>query len=909
MRTKAEVLQGMNLVEFNLRCQGDFKFFSVRLLGITDCGGIQPYMIEWFELIRDNDRVMIQAPSGFGKCLPKDIRIKTDCGFKTVEEIKSGDFIFSSNDRLKIVPDIVVAKESNGIKKIFKIKTRTGREIKLTSNHPLLEINGWKNIDEGLKIGDFVAIPRISLNTKNIGMADCEIKLLAYMISEGSCSQSRFSNKDEKVISDFNQALYAYNGNKLNKISDKSKINFDYYVPKINPFLKKYNLFNTLSNNKFIPKDIFKLPLNKIKLFLNRLWECDGTICMSGGKKKYPYIGYGTTSKQLALDVQQLLLYFGINSKLKKRFYKNFHHYEIRVEDRKSSIKFLDIIGTFNKKEKLIQCLNYFNRTQENTNCDIIPGNFVRNNLKNTPWDLRKLGIRVDNKRDYSREFIERLAEFDTNEIFYDLATSDVYWDKIECIEFVGEEETFDIQVLNNYNFIANDFITHNTTIFEAIALWFVWNNYNKKVMIIANTDKRAITIVDDINRFIGENELINELKPKEYRETWNKTELRTTTNCRIFCKPYTPNMRGERSDFTLVDEADAEAYRDIKIFKEHVLTRLNPRAKCALISTPDSTTGLMSYLINTDDEKVWVFKKYFAIIKMKVKGDYSTGESLWEGRWTLQYLLDKKKEMKDSFEKVMMCDEKAEASESLFKSKYLIKCYDTRFKFQQKSEGGLIIIGCDFGYSDFQTADDTVYVIIEKLNGFYIIRNIEVQPKGVKLPEKVNRISELFEQYKYQIDKEGNYLEPLIVCDSSSVGTDVINELRTKGLMVVDEPFSAPSRRNMFRILQNIVENRKLIIPRDRSDENCIVLTNLMVEQLLGFIEKKTLGDAYKNKILASTAPHDDIAAALAMAIKEGTKQITGDFFGEDKDKNFRKFNQLDLDKKVEWDWNKLNK
>jgi len=418
------------------------------------------------------------------------------------------------------------------------------------------------------------------------------------------------------------------------------------------------------------------------------------------------------------------------------------------------------------------------------------------------------------------------------------------------------------------------------TTVLEAIALFFVWNNRNKKVMIIANTDEKSKEIVDDIDRLIGENEVINELRPTDYREIWNKKELRTTTGCKIFCKPYTPNMRGVRSDFTLVDEADAEVYRNIKIFKEHVLSRLNPGAKLVLISTPDSTTGLMSYIRNTDEYNIWTFRKYPAIINMKVKGDYSTGESLWEERFPLSTLLKMKEEEGDAFEKVRMCNEKAETEDSLFKLKYILDCYDDRFKFEQKPKGGFVVISCDFAYSTHRDADDTVYVVIEKLKGFYIIRNIIVLPKGIKLPEKIAVIRELFEQYKYRIDREGNMFEPIIVCDGTNVGSDVVDGLYSEGLAVVDEPFSVPERKDMYKILQNVIENRKLIIPRDKRDEECIRLTNLLTEQLIGFIEKDSPTGAYKSKILESNASHDDIAAALAMGIKELSKQITESFY-----------------------------
>lgn len=467
----------------------------------------------------------------------------------------------------------------------------------------------------------------------------------------------------------------------------------------------------------------------------------------------------------------------------------------------------------------------------------------------------------------------------------------------LEWFNLIQENERVMIQAPSNFA---------KTTVFEAIALYYVWHNFDKKVMIIANTEARAKEIVSDMNRMINENELINNLKPTDYRETWNKTEMKTSTRCRIFLKPYTPNMRGERSDFTLMDEADAEAYRDVSIFKEHVLTRLNPGAKLALISTPDSTTGLMSYIKDTDTEGTWVFKKYRAIINMKIFGDYSTGESLWKERFSLKVLLKKKAEMKDAFEKVMMCDEKSEMEDSLFKTKYLIDCYDNRFKFEQKSTGGLIIISCDFAYSAHDSADDTVFVIIEKIRGVYIIRNIIILPKGSDLKTKVEEIKELFEQYKFRLDKEGNFLEPIIVCDGSNIGSDVVNELYTQGYAVVSEPFSAPRRKDMYKVLQNIIENKKLVVPRDPERQETIDLTNLLKEQLLGFYEKKSQQGGYHGTILVSSSSHDDIAAALALAISEGVKQLD-DELTEFREEKKQKRPNLEMDKAIEWDWKKL--
>ncbi len=438
------------------------------------------------------------------------------------------------------------------------------------------------------------------------------------------------------------------------------------------------------------------------------------------------------------------------------------------------------------------------------------------------------------------------------------------------------------------------------TTIFEAIALWVAWNNRDKKIMIVANTDDKSKEIVSEINMFINNNEVINELKPKDYRDTWNKSELRTTTGCKIFCKPYTENMRGVRVDFALLDEADSKPYRKISLFYEHVLTRLNPGGKIALISTPESATGLMSHIREKDRKKGdYIFKKYPAIINMKIKGDYFSGESIWKERFSIAEL---KKRMSAgneySFRKLYMCDERAESEESIFRTKYILECFDSNEKLSVKPTGGFVVMACDFAYSSGPRADFDAYLILEKKDSFFIIRHIEIW-KGVPVPVKSTRIQELFEQYSPGV----------IICDSSNIGGAVIDELVSRGLPVKAQSFSHVERKDLLMTLKGIIESKKLVIPRYADDSSELKLTDELVAQLVGFVKRES--ESFTLEIIDSTYTHDDIAISLSMAVKEATRQITGDFFSKDTkvDDKFKAANRWDVDKKMEWDWDKINK
>ena len=50
------------------------------------------------------------------------------------------------------------------------------------------------------------------------------------------------------------------------------------------------------------------------------------------------------------------------------------------------------------------------------------------------------------------------------------MASSDVYWDTIKSIEFDGEHPVFDLSVAGTHNFVANDFIVHNSWLSEHLA-------------------------------------------------------------------------------------------------------------------------------------------------------------------------------------------------------------------------------------------------------------------------------------------------------------------------------------------------------------------------------------------------------------------------------------------------------
>ena len=74
--------------------------------------------------------------------------------------------------------------------------------------------------------------------------------------------------------------------------------------------------------------------------------------------------------------------------------------------------------------------------------------------------------------RSLSRDRMARFAEALGDKRLQDLASSDVYWDRIVSIEPVGEQQVYDLTVPETHNFVANDVCVHNT----ALALNAIWH-------------------------------------------------------------------------------------------------------------------------------------------------------------------------------------------------------------------------------------------------------------------------------------------------------------------------------------------------------------------------------------------------------------------------------------------------
>ena len=448
-------------------------------------------------------RLGIVASRGISKCVSGDTLIATKDGLQKIGDLAS----WSKEERIDLVDNKVVNIHgdleysdvivSNGYKDTKVITTKNGYEIEGTHVHPLLVLseNGemaFKTMSE-LEIGDKVGISRKGafgnsvkieydnqdMFSKNGRKPDIKkvpkelTKDLAYfigsVIGDGSMRQKNqviFTTADDETVSFMTKFVKDSFGREFK--SRNGKYDYVIYGKEIRHFLNSIGLDNVKSNEKKVPDLIFKAPREIVTSFLQGLFDTDGTTT---GRS----VSFSTSSEELAFQVQQLLLNFGIISNRQKRLNKKYNTYSHQIYILSNNVDIFNKEIGFRLTRKQNK-LDEFSKIKRNSNENVIhyQSNRVERMINKSTLsseDKKKFKhvIKGDNNLSYDKlEFIyENIDKFEQDE---DLATlfgmyeDNLFWNPI--VEIVDSKNyVYDFHVPETHTFIGNGFVNHNTYI------------------------------------------------------------------------------------------------------------------------------------------------------------------------------------------------------------------------------------------------------------------------------------------------------------------------------------------------------------------------------------------------------------------------------------------------------------
>lgn len=445
--------------------------------------------------LQPTDLIIVAARPSMGKCLEaKSLIVLSDGSVTTIEEIyqrKSAkiltlkeDYKFKQTEASDFIDD--------GIKPVFQVTTKLGRQIETTITHPYLTIDGWRKLEE-LKVGDKVAVPRILNVFGNGEWRECEVKILGYLLGDGCLTKSspEFTVGKINLKTDFTKAVREFGGVeavqsnspnrtlslRVRKIGGKTRGSNALTV-----WLKTLGIFGCNSHTKFIPKEIFTLKKELVAILLNRLFSTDGwASVLASGQVQF---GLASVSEKMIRQVQHLLLRFGVIGKLKKRRVKyqggRNPAWQIDITDALSIKTFICEIGIYGKETALQLASEKLENRNYQTNGDLIPIKIWENigeskgveswsSLAKRAEIKGHTNIHVG-KRAPSRRRLSDLANALEDKDLQNLAASEIYWDEIVSIEYTGNKQVYDLTIPETHNFVANDICVHNTALCLTLA-------------------------------------------------------------------------------------------------------------------------------------------------------------------------------------------------------------------------------------------------------------------------------------------------------------------------------------------------------------------------------------------------------------------------------------------------------
>ena len=101
------------------------------------------------------DDIEFFARYGFNKCLPGDVEVIDAASGELVRigDLASGAATIEHTltcdvDHLRLESGVVTHVHANGVKPVYRLTTRLGRQIEATANHPFLTFDGWQMLGD-----------------------------------------------------------------------------------------------------------------------------------------------------------------------------------------------------------------------------------------------------------------------------------------------------------------------------------------------------------------------------------------------------------------------------------------------------------------------------------------------------------------------------------------------------------------------------------------------------------------------------------------------------------------------------------------------------------------------------------------------------------------------------------------
>ena len=371
---------------------------------------------------------------------------------------------------------------NSGFHPTLRMRTAEGYELEGTLNHPVLCLTPvagvpmlfWKLMEE-IEVGDRVAVlRRAPEELEPLSERDRQLALLAgAWVSEGSAGPKRasFNNTDEEfhraVLEAFDEIVggprYSYS-----RVIRSGSLLHDLDVQKMDAFQRSplADLVGAKSEEKCVPSLVWDAPPSFKRVFLQAMFEGDGSSSLLG--RNTIQISYSTRSFQLAQDVQDLLLEFGVIS---RQSLSARGEIKVVITNRRDARLFAHHIGFWGRKQlKLETELATIPLESRALSSDHVPylSKYIRSECAELPFKQREWLIKhnIDRLERWERDG-DRILEMlpsEVRSVVEPLVDGSYYYARVASIEEGPEQPVYSLRVESeDHAYITNGFVSHNT--------------------------------------------------------------------------------------------------------------------------------------------------------------------------------------------------------------------------------------------------------------------------------------------------------------------------------------------------------------------------------------------------------------------------------------------------------------
>lgn len=409
-----------------------------------------------------------------GQCIEQNQRVLTSNGLKKIKDINPTEMVWTKDGWVQVVNTF-----NNGKKKVYKVTTDTGYSIISSIDHiyqtfnnqgklteiPLSKLEAGDKIvlcvGEGSHHSNYIKLEDPKYKNFNRKPANCILPeildeklayILGYSYGDGyvehdeygeygiclACSNDYPDIKEQLLSYIYN--VFGYTSNLGAGDGDLERLRISNKT--IVQFLKHNCLLKEKSGTISFPSKIIDSTISVQTAFIAGYFDADG---YNGGKKT-GYV-FSSINKLFLKNIQILLSTYGILSKISSldRSDEGWNTlYKLCVVGNASTSRFVDLFKTASVKVGLEQ---YISKRE----CWLTP-------FKPRSFDVKynNHSFCPDNTQFLSLSVVNKLkSEYNT--------VTTLVQDNISSIEYIGEEDTYDLQLESEHLFWCEGFYVHNS--------------------------------------------------------------------------------------------------------------------------------------------------------------------------------------------------------------------------------------------------------------------------------------------------------------------------------------------------------------------------------------------------------------------------------------------------------------